>query len=238
MSDVKMWGSAPYGGLGYDFDPQWYLTEEQKALQAKLIELCRTTLRPNAVEFDRNGTFPRKNMEALASLGLLSLHVPTTYGGMGQSREPARAQQRAQEARHRGQAQADRRTPGAARDREPLRPWLPGAGVELWMAIDLGPRGLSLRQCEQGVLDLVSIVPSTGATVVRNLREPDVPCQGLDLGRRGLYARTLVGLVARPLEDAKRTVTDFAIDLFDGVLARDRCPIRCLQGDVQRVLLV
>jgi hypothetical protein len=26
MSDVKMWGSAPYGGLGYDFDPQWYLT--------------------------------------------------------------------------------------------------------------------------------------------------------------------------------------------------------------------
>ena len=112
MSDVKMWGSAPYGGLGYDFDPQWYLTEEQKALQAKLIELCRTTLRPNAVEFDRNGTFPRKNMEALASLGLLSLHVPTTYGGMGQSREPARAQQRAQEARHRGQAQADRRTPG------------------------------------------------------------------------------------------------------------------------------
>jgi alkylation response protein AidB-like acyl-CoA dehydrogenase len=85
MSDVKMWGSAPYGGLGYDFDPQWYLTEEQKALQAKLIELCRTTLRPNAVEFDRNGTFPRKNMEALASLGLLSLHVPTKYGGMGQS---------------------------------------------------------------------------------------------------------------------------------------------------------
>jgi alkylation response protein AidB-like acyl-CoA dehydrogenase len=85
MSDVKMWGSAPYGGLGYDFDPQWYLTEEQKALQAKLIELCRTTLRPNAVEFDRSGTFPRKNMEALASLGLLSLHVPTKYGGMGQS---------------------------------------------------------------------------------------------------------------------------------------------------------
>jgi alkylation response protein AidB-like acyl-CoA dehydrogenase len=85
MSDVKMWGSAPYGGLGYDFDPQWYLTEEQKALQAKLIELCRTTLRPNAVEFDRNGEFPRKNMEALASLGLLSLHVPRKYGGLGQS---------------------------------------------------------------------------------------------------------------------------------------------------------
>ncbi len=85
MSDVKMWGSAPYGGLGYDFDPQWYLTEEQKALQAKLIELCRTTLRPNSVEFDRKGEFPRKNMEALASLGLLSLHVPKKYGGLGQN---------------------------------------------------------------------------------------------------------------------------------------------------------
>jgi alkylation response protein AidB-like acyl-CoA dehydrogenase len=80
-----MWGSAPYGGLGYDFDPQWYLTEEQKALQAKLIELCRTTLRPNSVEFDRKGEFPRKNMEALASLGLLSLHVPKKYGGLGQN---------------------------------------------------------------------------------------------------------------------------------------------------------
>jgi alkylation response protein AidB-like acyl-CoA dehydrogenase len=85
MSDVKMWGAAPYGGLGYDFDPQWYLTEEQKALQAKLIELCRTTLRPNSVEFDRKGEFPRKNMEALASLGLLSLHVPKKYGGLGQN---------------------------------------------------------------------------------------------------------------------------------------------------------
>jgi alkylation response protein AidB-like acyl-CoA dehydrogenase len=85
MSDVKMWGAAPYGGLGYDFDPQWYLTEEQKALQARLIELCRTTLRPNAVEFDKNGQFPRKNMEALASLGLLSLHVPKEYGGLGES---------------------------------------------------------------------------------------------------------------------------------------------------------
>jgi alkylation response protein AidB-like acyl-CoA dehydrogenase len=84
MSDVKMWGAEPYGGLGYDFDPQWYLTDEQKTLQEKLIELCRTTLRPNAIEFDRNGEFPRKNMEALASLGLLSLPVPKKYGGLGE----------------------------------------------------------------------------------------------------------------------------------------------------------
>lgn len=85
MSDAKIWGDEPYYGLGYDFDPQWYLTEEQKEIQRKLIDLCRTTLRPNAIEFDRTKEFPRRNMEALASQGLLALHVPKKYGGMGQN---------------------------------------------------------------------------------------------------------------------------------------------------------
>lgn len=85
MSGEKLWGGKPFHGLGYDFDPQWLLTPEQKELQAKLIELCHTTLRPNAIVSDRERIFPRKNMEALASLGLLALHVPKKYGGLAQN---------------------------------------------------------------------------------------------------------------------------------------------------------
>jgi alkylation response protein AidB-like acyl-CoA dehydrogenase len=72
-------------GLGEEFDPIWYLTAEQLELQEKLVELCKTTLRPNAIKFDANLEYPRENMEALASLGLLALHVPEKYGGMAQN---------------------------------------------------------------------------------------------------------------------------------------------------------
>lgn len=44
-----MWGSREFWGVGYEYDPIWVLDDEQKALQRDLIELCRTTLRPNAV---------------------------------------------------------------------------------------------------------------------------------------------------------------------------------------------
>jgi alkylation response protein AidB-like acyl-CoA dehydrogenase len=85
MSDVKTWGGDPYFGLGYEFDPQWLLTPEQKQIQERLIELCHSTLQPNAIKSDRESIFPRKNMEALASEGLLALHVPKKYGGLGQN---------------------------------------------------------------------------------------------------------------------------------------------------------
>ena len=39
------------GGVGFDYDPQWLLTPAQKELQARIIELSRTTLRKNAVDF-------------------------------------------------------------------------------------------------------------------------------------------------------------------------------------------
>lgn len=40
-------------GISSDWDPDWFLTDAQKELQAKLIALCKTTLRPNAIEFDQ-----------------------------------------------------------------------------------------------------------------------------------------------------------------------------------------
>ncbi len=84
MSNTKTWGPEAFWGLDYDWDPQWVLTPGQRALQEKLIDLCRTTLRDNAVESDRNLVFPRENFEALASLGLLGLNVPREWGGLGE----------------------------------------------------------------------------------------------------------------------------------------------------------
>jgi len=82
---MKPWGNSEYWGLGYDFDPQWVLTDEQKLLQTKLIELCERVLRPNAIDSDRHLTYPRKNFEALAELGLLGLFVPKEWGGLGEN---------------------------------------------------------------------------------------------------------------------------------------------------------
>lgn len=85
MTATKTWGTEAYWGLDYDFDPQWILTPAQQELQAKLINLCASVLRPNAIESDRNLVYPRENFAALASLGLLSLFVPKEWGGLGEN---------------------------------------------------------------------------------------------------------------------------------------------------------
>lgn len=85
MAQTKTWQSEPYWGLGFDFDPQWLLTPAQLELQEKLIDLCATTLRPNAIDSDRGLIYPRKNFEALAQLGLLGLLVPKEWGGLGEN---------------------------------------------------------------------------------------------------------------------------------------------------------
>jgi hypothetical protein len=56
-------------GLDDNFDLQWVLMPAQQKLQAKIIDLCAITLRPNAVESDQNRVYPRQNFEVLASLG-------------------------------------------------------------------------------------------------------------------------------------------------------------------------
>ncbi|WP_448954742.1 acyl-CoA dehydrogenase family protein [Labrys neptuniae] len=56
------------------------LTERQKDLQARLIELCQSELRANAVESDRNRAYPRKNFQILAEHGFLGLIVPEELG--------------------------------------------------------------------------------------------------------------------------------------------------------------
>jgi alkylation response protein AidB-like acyl-CoA dehydrogenase len=79
-----MWGSEPYWGLGYDWDPDWMLTDKHKELRATLIELCEKELRANAKVSDDELKFPRRNLELLGEHGFLALTVPEEYGGLGQ----------------------------------------------------------------------------------------------------------------------------------------------------------
>ena len=85
MFGDKRWGEEAFWGLGYEWDPQWLLSDRQRELQQRLVDLCRRVLRENAVESDRKLIFPRKNFDALAELGLLGLLVPRELGGMGES---------------------------------------------------------------------------------------------------------------------------------------------------------
>ena len=81
----KMWGAEPFWGLGYEWDPDWVLTDRQKELRATIIELCETELRANAKRFDDELTFPRRNLEILGEHGFLALTVPEEYGGLGEN---------------------------------------------------------------------------------------------------------------------------------------------------------
>jgi alkylation response protein AidB-like acyl-CoA dehydrogenase len=78
--DVKMWGDEPYFGLGYDFDPVWFLSEEDRALEAEIIDVCQRVIRPLAIECDRTGAYPRASIDELARLRLLAMIAPAEYG--------------------------------------------------------------------------------------------------------------------------------------------------------------
>ena len=79
-----MWGSEPYWGLGYEWDPDWVLNDRQKKLRTTLIELCQEELRANAKRSDDELKFPRRNLELLGEHGFLALTVPEEYGGLGE----------------------------------------------------------------------------------------------------------------------------------------------------------
>jgi alkylation response protein AidB-like acyl-CoA dehydrogenase len=80
-----MWGSEPFWGLGYDWDPDWVLTDRHKELRAKLIDLCQQEMRDNAKRSDDELKFPRRNLELLGEHGFLALTVPEEYGGLGEN---------------------------------------------------------------------------------------------------------------------------------------------------------
>ncbi|KAK8391994.1 hypothetical protein O3P69_017546 [Scylla paramamosain] len=80
---MKPWGKKEFWGLGEEFDPDWLLTEEQKELRSALMEMCRTKIRPQAIECDRTYQFPKESIKALGDMGLLGLIIPKEMGGLG-----------------------------------------------------------------------------------------------------------------------------------------------------------
>jgi alkylation response protein AidB-like acyl-CoA dehydrogenase len=85
VSQQKMWGAEQYWGLGYDWDPDWLLTDRHKELRATLIDLCQQEMRENAKRSDDELKFPRRNLELLGEHGFLALTVPEEYGGLGEN---------------------------------------------------------------------------------------------------------------------------------------------------------
>ncbi|MGI8874547.1 MAG: acyl-CoA dehydrogenase family protein [Egibacteraceae bacterium] len=59
------------------------LTEEHRALREMVRQLAEEKIAPRAAEIDETGQFPWDVKDALASNGLLGLHIPTEYGGSG-----------------------------------------------------------------------------------------------------------------------------------------------------------
>ena len=80
----KMWGGEAFWGLGYEWDPEWVLTDRQRELRDLLLELCQTEMRDRAKVSDDNLEYPRANLELLGKHGFLGLTVPEEYGGLGQ----------------------------------------------------------------------------------------------------------------------------------------------------------
>jgi alkylation response protein AidB-like acyl-CoA dehydrogenase len=85
VSQHKMWGAEQYWGLGYDWDPDWVLTDRHQELRATLIDLCQQEMRENAKRSDDELKFPRRNLELLGEHGFLALTVPEEYGGLGEN---------------------------------------------------------------------------------------------------------------------------------------------------------
>lgn len=63
---TKSWGAGKeFWGLDWVYDPQWLLDDEQRQMQAKLIEICRTVIRPNAVSITRFFRSAKKNLNKI-----------------------------------------------------------------------------------------------------------------------------------------------------------------------------
>ena len=78
--EPKMWGDAEFDGLGYEFDPVWFLTDEDRALEKEIIDACQRVIGPLAIEADRTGEYPRVSVDELGRLRLLAMIAPGDYG--------------------------------------------------------------------------------------------------------------------------------------------------------------
>ncbi len=61
------------------------LTDEQKALRALAREFAEKEIRPKAAEYDEQSTHPADVIAKAHELGLMNVHIPPEYGGLGLS---------------------------------------------------------------------------------------------------------------------------------------------------------
>lgn len=61
----------------------FYLTEEQEAIRKAVRELAEKHFKPVARELDREGRFPKENIDLLSRYGYMGMTFPEEYGGMG-----------------------------------------------------------------------------------------------------------------------------------------------------------
>lgn len=59
------------------------LSADQQHIQNAARHFARTEMLPAAAELDRSGAFPSALVERAWQLGLLNVHVPAAYGGLG-----------------------------------------------------------------------------------------------------------------------------------------------------------
>jgi acyl-CoA dehydrogenase len=59
------------------------LSEEQEMLRELAHEFAKDSIRPNAEHWDENSEFPMDAVAEAHEMGLLNLHIPEEYGGMG-----------------------------------------------------------------------------------------------------------------------------------------------------------
>jgi acyl-CoA dehydrogenase len=59
------------------------LTDEQKELRALAREFADKEIRPKAAEYDEHSTHPADIIAKAHELGLMNVHIPEEYGGLG-----------------------------------------------------------------------------------------------------------------------------------------------------------
>src|SRR3954463_5896062 len=65
------------GGISFE------LSDEQKALRALAREFAEKEIRPKAAEYDEHQTHPADVIAKAHETGLMNIHVPEEYGGLG-----------------------------------------------------------------------------------------------------------------------------------------------------------
>jgi len=80
---LKLAGEADRLFLIEGFNVDYFLTKEQKRIQALAARIAREKVRPVRAELDETEAFPWEIMKALADADLFGLYIPKEYGGMG-----------------------------------------------------------------------------------------------------------------------------------------------------------